>query len=210
MAGGSIEWIMETPTFGSCFGENLAVIPKFTPLVFTDALGCGPNGAVGNPKDGDTFILLNAGNIAVTSVTLASDQVTVEYVPPAPPTSYPAAFQANTSDLWVVGPQGNVDTGLGMMANTSPSIAALPNGDHVVAFQANTSNLWVVGPQGNVDTGLGMMANTSPSIAALPNGDHVVAFQANTSNLWIVGPQGNVDTGLRGMMANTSPSIAAR
>jgi hypothetical protein len=55
-----------------------------------------------------------------------------------------------------------------MMAGTSPSIAALPNGTYVVAFQANTGLLGI-NSNGTVDewtdTGLGMMAGTSPSIA---------------------------------------------
>jgi hypothetical protein len=75
------------------------------------------------------------------------------------------AFQANTGNLWVVGTDNGGDMGLGMMANTSPSLAALPGGGWQVAFQANTGNLWVVGTDNGGDMGLGMMANTSPSIA---------------------------------------------
>jgi hypothetical protein len=79
------------------------------------------------------------------------------------------AFQANTGHLGIN--NGTVDeytdTGLGMMAGTSPSVIALPNGTYVVAFQANTGHLGI--NNGTVDeytdTGLGMMAGTSPSIA---------------------------------------------
>jgi hypothetical protein len=56
----------------------------------------------------------------------------------------PKAFQAKNSNLWIVGQDGNTDTELGMMANTSPSIVAL---GYTVAFQANTGNLWITDPQ---------------------------------------------------------------
>jgi hypothetical protein len=118
------------------------------------------------------------------------------------------AFQANTTNLWVVGTQDNRgDMGLGMMTNTSPSIA-MTQASWQVAFQANTSNLWIVGTQDNRgDMGLGMMTNTSPSIAVSAGGWQS-AFQANTGNLWIVGTIDNRgDMGL-GMMAGTSPCVA--
>jgi hypothetical protein len=55
LAGESIEWILETPLVG---GVNAppAALPAFTPIVFTDAFGCGPDG-VGNPKDGNRLTL---------------------------------------------------------------------------------------------------------------------------------------------------------
>jgi len=118
------------------------------------------------------------------------------------------AFQANTSNLWTVGPGGRNDWRLGMMSGTSPSIAALKGGGYQVAFQANTGNLWTVGSAGNKDWGLGMRAGTSPSIAATPDGQFVVAFQANTSNLWTVGSGGKGDWHL-GMMSGTSPSVSS-
>jgi surface antigen len=116
------------------------------------------------------------------------------------------AFQANTGNLWTSGAAGTGDHRLGMMAATSPSIAAVPGG-YQIAFQANTGNLWVTGALGTRDLGLGMKAGTSPSIAAVPGG-YEVAFQANTGNLWVAGTQGTGDLRL-GMMAGTSPSIAS-
>jgi hypothetical protein len=80
------------------------------------------------------------------------------------------AFQANTGQLGI-NSNGTVDewtdTGLGMMAGTSPSVAALPNGTYVVAFQANTGHLGINNGTADqwTDTALGMMAGTSPSIA---------------------------------------------
>lgn len=75
LTGGSIEWIMEAPTLN---GQQ-TVIPKFTQVEFTDAFGCGPNGAVGDPNDGDEVELFNAAGTVVTSVTLASDKVTIDF-----------------------------------------------------------------------------------------------------------------------------------
>ncbi len=116
------------------------------------------------------------------------------------------AFQASTGNLWVTGPAGSSNTGLGMAAGTSPSITGLTGGGYEVAFQASTGNLWVTGPAGSSNTGLGMAAGTSPSIAALPGGGYEVAFQASTGHLWIEGSAGTSDTGLT-MKPGTSPAI---
>jgi CHAP domain len=126
---------------------------------------------------------------------------------------YKVTFQANTGDLYLHDTaNGNVKTGLGMAAKTSPAIAASPGGGYEVAFQANTSHLFTYDPGNNtnVNTGLGMMAGTSPAIAASPTGGYEVAFQANTSHLFTYDPgnKGSDDTGL-GMAAGTSPAIAA-
>ncbi|MDB4941676.1 MAG: hypothetical protein JWP97_1210 [Labilithrix sp.] len=127
--------------------------------------------------------------------------------PPAPPrTVVETAFQANTGDLWTVGTGGNRDWKLGMMAGTSPSITALPDGRYEVAFQANTGELWTVGTAGNRNWKLGMKAGTSPSITALATGGFEVAFQANNGDLWTVGTAGNKHWDL-GMKSGTSPSI---
>ena len=56
---------------------------------------------------------------------------------PFPIASNVAAFEANTTNLWVA----QNDLKLGMMAGTSPSIAAAPTGGWFAAFQANTGNL---------------------------------------------------------------------
>ena len=118
------------------------------------------------------------------------------------------AFQANTSNLWTVGAAGCRAWELGLMAGTSPSIAALAGGGFQVAFQANTGSLWTVGTAGIRDWGLGMMGGTSPAITGLAGGGFQVAFQANTGSLWTVGTRGTADWHL-GMMPETSPSIAA-
>lgn len=123
--------------------------------------------------------------------------------------TFTAGFQTafNSGTLWLHGTTVTTNTGLGMAAGTSPSIAKLTNGNHVVAFQANTGNLWLYGASiGTIDTGYGMKTGTSPSVTALPNGGYQVAFQANTGTLWVHGTAGTSNTGL-GMVAGTSPSI---
>jgi hypothetical protein len=54
-----------------------------------------------------------------------------------------------------------------MMADTSPSITAVPGGGWQCAFQANTGDLWVVGTADDpgADMHLGMMAGTNANFA---------------------------------------------
>ncbi|MGV1006998.1 MAG: peptidoglycan recognition protein [Dermatophilaceae bacterium] len=120
------------------------------------------------------------------------------------------AFQANTSRLWTVGTVHNEDTGLGMAAATSPSLAIIDGGTgYQIAFQANTGKLWTTGTLGIKDLGAAMMPGTSPSVAIVNGGTgYQIAFQADTSRLWTVGALGTRDYGL-GMMPGTSPSITA-
>jgi hypothetical protein len=108
------------------------------------------------------------------------------------------AIQANTGNLWTWTATGGAhDTGLGMMQETSPSVAPLSGfgSNHEIAFQANTGDLWTTGAFGQGDMHLGMEAGTSPSLGAVNR----VAFVANTGDpntpgdLWITG-QG--DTGI--------------
>ena len=131
------------------------------------------------------------------------------------PGHHEVAFQANTTQLWVVGDDLSVNTGLGMMPGTSPSIGVRTDGHVKVAFQANTSNLWVYQSRynngGGQDLGLGMAPNTSPSLAMVDDENVLIAFQANTNELWITGTingtNWTVNTGLI-MRPGTSPSLA--
>jgi CHAP domain len=128
----------------------------------------------------------------------------------SPGGAYQIAFQANNSHLWYDTPSnsGNRDTGLGMAAGTSPSIAA--SGE--VAFQANNNHLWLFDPStgANRDTGLGMEGDTSPAIVSLSGGGYQIAFQANNNHLWLYNPStgSSTDTSL-GMQPGTSPAITA-
>jgi hypothetical protein len=118
---------------------------------------------------------------------------------------FTAAFQANTGSLWIVGPNGRDDTGLGMAAGTSPSYTFQTNGRYVVAVQANTGELWTVDQFNATPMGLGMAAGTSPSISRQSTGSQI-AFQATTGTLWETGRAGTFDTGLT-MAPGTSPNI---
>ena len=121
-----------------------------------------------------------------------------------------AAFQANNGYLYTYSSaSGAANLQQGMMAGTSPSIAALAGGGYEEAFQANTGNLIVFGDGGDLNTQQGMMAGTSPSIAASPTGGFEVAFQANNGYLYTYNSSSGAANLLQGMMAGTSPSIAA-
>ena len=126
---------------------------------------------------------------------------------------FEVAFQANTGALWtapITG--GGTNHGLGMLAGTSPAIAA--NGSwYDIAFQANSTDLYTYTSSSGVghDLGLGMAGGTSPSITPLAGvgGGFDIAFQANTGQLYTCPfAGGGVDVGL-GMLPGTSPSIAA-
>jgi uncharacterized protein YneR len=124
--------------------------------------------------------------------------------------NYQIAFQANNSHLWYDTPSnsGNRDTGLGMAADTSPSIAA--SGE--VAFQANNNHLWLYDPSTGAsrDTGLGLEGDTSPAIVSLSGGGYEIAFQANNNHLWLYNPSTGASTGTTlGMQPSTSPAITA-
>jgi hypothetical protein len=73
--GNSIEWIMEAPDGG----PPISSLPAFTPVNFTSAVGCGPANAVGNPQNGVAVNVVNAVNTVLTSVTLGSNSVTVNF-----------------------------------------------------------------------------------------------------------------------------------
>jgi hypothetical protein len=128
---------------------------------------------------------------------------------------YTFAFQANTGTLWFCSdiPNSGVNTELGMMAGTSPSISFSGKFDDPffhVAFQANTGALWMASgvpnllpPIVSMDLGLAMAAGTSPS----SSGTHV-AFQGNNGTLWLASnqkPADGIDLEL-GMLPGTSPS----
>jgi hypothetical protein len=116
------------------------------------------------------------------------------------------AFQGTDNDLWMSGPDGQFDSGLGMMPGTSPAITPLFTGGYEVAFQANTGAMWTYGTAGTEDWNAGMAAGTSPSITWHGGSGYEVALQTNTDDLWMLGDAGDVDYHL-GMQPGTSPSI---
>ena len=74
--GQSCEWIMEAPDGG----EPTSSLPKFTPVTFTSAIACGPNGAVANPKSGDILNIATTGGKKLTSTTVGTDTCTISFV----------------------------------------------------------------------------------------------------------------------------------
>jgi hypothetical protein len=74
--GDCVEWIMEAPDGG----EPVSALPKFSPVKFTSAIGCGPNGAIANPQTGDTVNVETTGGKILTQVSLASFAATVNFI----------------------------------------------------------------------------------------------------------------------------------
>jgi hypothetical protein len=74
-AGNTVEWVMESPDGG----EPESALPKFTPVNFTSAIACGPAG-FGNPLNGDTVNVETDTGKVITSVTLASYAVTIDFI----------------------------------------------------------------------------------------------------------------------------------
>jgi hypothetical protein len=74
--GNSIEWIMEAPDGG----EPITALPKFTPVAFTSAIGCGVSGALGNPQNGDTANIEDASGKVLTAVSVGNYATTVDFI----------------------------------------------------------------------------------------------------------------------------------
>jgi len=120
---------------------------------------------------------------------------------------YEMAVQTSTGSLSSTGYDEHGDWAQGMMAGTSPAIAALADGSYEVAYQDSNGHLLTFGSTGtSKDWGPGMKAGTSPAITALAGGGYEVAFQDSSGTLWTDGTAGNKAWGL-GMKAGTSPAI---
>ncbi|MFF9819304.1 G1 family glutamic endopeptidase, partial [Streptomyces sp. NPDC014006] len=75
-SGNSLEWIVEAPNTG----EPGTSLPRFSPVNFSTAFGSDPSGTVAaDPSTGDTTNITAFGR-SLTSVTLATDSLTVNYV----------------------------------------------------------------------------------------------------------------------------------
>jgi hypothetical protein len=120
--------------------------------------------------------------------------------------------------LWQIGPGGGqpqlVASGLGVAANTSPSIATANNFQNVViAFQAaGSGDLWWVDEGGAAhDTGIKMAAGTSPAITELSTGAVWIVFKRDSDGLlWRLDPGHDLRFAANGLgvAAGTSPAIA--
>ena len=74
--GTTAEWIMEAPDTG----EPVSSLPKFTPVVFTSAVACGPNSKSTNPATSDTVNIRNAQNKVLSATTVATNTVTITFI----------------------------------------------------------------------------------------------------------------------------------
>jgi hypothetical protein len=75
-SGNSVEWIVEAPNSG----EPGTSLPRFTPVTFSAAFGSDANSTVtANPATGDTTNIVAFGR-SLTSVSLATDALTVFYL----------------------------------------------------------------------------------------------------------------------------------
>jgi hypothetical protein len=119
---------------------------------------------------------LNLGMMAGTSPSITGFP-TIPQPEDLTNNNFEIAFQANTGVLWTVGDPaafsggGPDNSGLDMMAGTSPSIASNPNAngltgpEYETAFQANTGSLWTSGASVTGSWNLQMAPGTSPCIA---------------------------------------------
>jgi hypothetical protein len=73
--GKCVEWIMEAPGDG----EPDTSLPKFTPLTFTNAAGCGSGNAIGNPQNGQIWNI-ESGTKILTSTNIGNDTVSISFI----------------------------------------------------------------------------------------------------------------------------------
>ena len=124
------------------------------------------------------------------------------------------AYAGTDGFLRIIAPNGSVTkTGLGVMANTSPSIVSTGLGGYLIAFQGSTTgHLWTVGNLSAAhDTTFTMAPATSPSIALDWYGYTWIAYQGSDRELREVHPDGHsyqVAGGKALMMPRTSPSLS--
>jgi hypothetical protein len=76
-SGNTVEWIMEDPDGGEDDGTSLA---KFTPVTFTSAIACTAAGGTNNPQNCDTCNIETTSGTILTSVSVGSDTVTIDFV----------------------------------------------------------------------------------------------------------------------------------
>jgi Peptidase A4 family len=74
--GNTCEWIMEAPDGG----EPTSSLPRFTPVVFTAAIGCGPDDTSTNPAISSITNIVNAQNVTLTQTTVGTDTATISFI----------------------------------------------------------------------------------------------------------------------------------
>ncbi len=74
--GKTCEWVMEAPDTG----EPVSALPRFTPVVFTAAIGCGPGLVVTNPAISSITNIADAENVTLTKTTVGTDTATISFI----------------------------------------------------------------------------------------------------------------------------------
>jgi hypothetical protein len=114
--------------------------------------------------------------------------------------TFEAAFQANTGDLWISGSAGTRDENLKMWPGTSPSIhidgISSLSSLYEVAFQGTNGGLWLQGSFATGDQHLAMKAGTSPAVTftEFPSFGYEAAYQGTNGDLWLAGTAASGDT----------------
>ena len=198
--GSSAEWIMESPNGG----EPESSLPIFTPLVFTSAACCGPNGTAGNPSGGDTYNIVGFGT-TLTSVTPGLDTLTIDYVGPLP-----------AGPVFGLSPGGQAvwqydGTGASWTQVGGPAGEIFGGGYGLVATNPSTGDLWrylgipqeweLIGTPG------ASFAVTGDTVFGLSTDRQAVWQYDGTGASWtqVGGPAGEIFGGGYGLVA-TNPS----
>jgi Peptidase A4 family len=71
----SCEWIMEAPDGG----EPVSSLPRFTPVIFTGGIACGP-GDITIPGDCDTLNIQNVSGTVLTNATVNGETATITFI----------------------------------------------------------------------------------------------------------------------------------
>jgi hypothetical protein len=128
------------------------------------------------------------------------------------------AWQGSNGNLWVDGPLGPngatevLDTGLAMMAGTSPSVTELGGVHAEIAFEGANSDLWIYGSNNPGDTHKTVARGTNPAIIAFSTG-FLIAYHGTDGNLitYTEPGQAQIPTGAHEwfwpMVPGTSPSL---
>lgn len=130
---------------------------------------------------------------------------------PALRSSFTIAYQTSAGTLNTVTSSLQISNwARAMAANSSPSIAYLPNESWQLAYIGSDQTLWTLNSAGQLaHPAMAVAQGTSPSIAVLPNGKWVVGFIGSAGLLYTLDSDGNVQNLGHYTAPNTSPSVAA-
>ncbi|HEX4834284.1 MAG TPA: hypothetical protein VH478_24690 [Trebonia sp.] len=171
-------------------------------------------------QDNDNLLYVTTSAGLKYQTTLGMEPGTSPSVTATPSGGFVVAFASNTGKLYTLQVHGTgasaiaggtkTQTGYGMEAGTSPSIASYVDNTWRVAFETNDHYLYTYLSSGTDATSqMGMNTGSSPSITCLPDGTYEVAFEANNNTMDIYHTGSTNAATLLGMMNATSPSISS-